>query len=363
MHLAPPADDAHDVLGIGNAIVDILAYAEDELVEALSLERGAMTLIDAERSAFLYRRMGPAREVSGGSCANTIAAVAALGGRAAFIGRVRDDQLGQVFTHDIRAAGVTFRSRPSREGPATATSMIFVTPDGQRTMNTYLGACVELGPDDVEPELVANAAITYLEGYLWDRPEAKAACRKAARICHEAGKRLALTLSDSFCVDRWRGEFRELVEDQVDILFANEAEIRSLYEVGSFDEALQAVRRHVRFAALTRGPKGSVVLSGDEVHVIDAVPPTRVLDTTGAGDLYAAGFLRGLTLGLDLAACGRLASACAAEIIAQYGARAERPLLPLLERLGASPALRREDGAGGRVRTSDTGGVNAVLYR
>ncbi|MEK0085526.1 adenosine kinase [Benzoatithermus flavus] len=333
MHLADTAGDTFDVLGIGNAIVDILAYAEESLVEELELPRGAMTLIDEERSAYLYRRLGPAREVSGGSCANTIAAIAALGGRAAYIGRVRDDQLGRVFTHDIRAAGVTFRSRPSTDGPSTATCMIFVTPDGQRTMNTYLGACVELGPDDVDPELVASASITYLEGYLWDRPEAKAACRKAASIAHAAGKKLALTLSDAFCVDRWRAEFRELVEREVDILFANESEIKSLYEVDDFDAALQEVRRHVHFAALTRGPKGSVVVRGDEVHVIDATPPERVLDTTGAGDLYAAGFLRGLTMGLDLAACGRLGSACAAEIIAQYGARAERPLLPLLERV------------------------------
>ena len=331
MHPGESEKRLFDVLGIGNAIVDILAYADEAKIEELDLARGAMTLVDAERSDFLYRHMGPAREVSGGSCANTMAAVAALGGRAAYIGRVRDDQLGRFFTHDIRAAGVAFRSAPSPTGPATATSMIFVSPDGQRTMNTYLGACVELGPEDVEEELVASAAITYLEGYLWDRPEAKAACRKAAGICHAAGNRLALTLSDAFCVDRWRAEFRELVENEVDILFANEGELASLYEVDSFDEALQAVRRHVRFAALTRGPKGSVVVRGDELHVIDAAAPARVLDTTGAGDLYAAGFLRGLTLGLDLAACGRLASACAAEIIAQYGARAERPLLPLIE--------------------------------
>jgi sugar/nucleoside kinase (ribokinase family) len=331
MHLADTAGDSFDVLGIGNAIVDVLAYAEDDLVAELDLVRGAMTLIDEERSAFLYRRMGPGREVSGGSCANTMAALAALGGRSAYIGRVRDDQLGRVFSHDIRAAGVTFRSRPRPTGPATATCMIFVTPDGQRTMNTYLGACIELGPDDVDPELVAGSSITYLEGYLWDRPDAKAACRKAAVLCHEAGKKLALTLSDAFCVDRWRGEFRDLVEHEVDILFANESEITSLYEVGSFDEALQEVRRNVHFAALTRGSKGSVVLRGEEIHVIDAAPPARVLDTTGAGDLYAAGFLRGLTMGLDLASCGRLGSACAAEIIAQYGARAERPLSRLVE--------------------------------
>lgn len=331
MHLAGTAGDSFDVLGIGNAIVDILSYADDALIDELELARGSMTLIDEERSAFLYRRMAPAREVSGGSCANTIAGVASLGGRGAYIGRVRDDQLGAVFSHDVRAAGVTFRSRPSASGPATATSMIFVTPDGQRTMNTYLGACVELGPDDVDPDLVAAASITYLEGYLWDRPEAKAACRKAASAAHAAGKKLALTLSDAFCVDRWRAEFRELVEQEVDILFANESELTSLYEVGDFDSALQEVRRHVHFAALTRGPKGSIVVKGEELHVIDAVPPKRVLDTTGAGDLYAAGFLRGLTKGLDLAACGRLGSACAAEIIAQYGARPERPLLSLVE--------------------------------
>jgi sugar/nucleoside kinase (ribokinase family) len=337
MHLAETGSDRHDVLGIGNAIVDILAYAEDELVEELGLARGAMSLIDEDRSAFLYRRLGPAREVSGGSCANTIAAVASLGGRGAFIGRVRDDQLGHVFSHDIRAAGVTFRNPPSPTGPSTATSMIFVTPDGQRTMNTYLGACVELGPDDVEPELVAGAAITYLEGYLWDRPEAKAACRKAADVCAQAGRQLALTLSDGFCVDRWRDEFRELIDHRVDILFANEAELTSLYQVDSFDAALQEVRRHVHFAALTRGPKGSVVLRGEEIHVIDATPPERILDTTGAGDLYAAGFLRGLTLGLDLATCGRLGSDCAAAIIAQYGARPEQPLLPLLD--GLAPTV------------------------
>lgn len=333
MHLANTAGDTFDVLGIGNAIVDVLSYADDALVEELDLARGAMTLIDDERSAFLYRRMGPAREVSGGSCANTIAALAALGGRGAYIGRVRDDQLGAVFSHDIRASGVAFRSKPGQSGPATATCMIFVTPDGQRTMNTYLGACVELGPEDVDPELVAGASVTYLEGYLWDRPEAKAACRKAATLAHAAGKKLALTLSDAFCVDRWRGEFKELVTREVDILFANESEIMSLYEVQTFDEALQAVRAQVGFAALTRGAKGSVVVKGDEVHVIDAATPERVLDTTGAGDLYAAGFLRGLTMGLPLARCGELAGACAATIIAQYGARAEKPLLPLLDQV------------------------------
>ncbi len=321
-----------DVLGLGNAIVDVVAYAEDALIDELDLARGTMTLVDEERIEFLYRRMGPAREVSGGSCANTMAALASLGGSAAYVGRVKDDALGRVFRHDIRAAGVVFESGSAPEGPATARCLVFVTPDAQRTMQTYLGACVELGPENVDEELVARADITYLEGYLWDRPEAKAACRKAAEICHRNGGRLALTLSDPFCVDRWRAEFRELVEQDVDILFANEGEITSLYQARDFDDALQQVRREVHFAALTRGPKGSVVVRGDEVHVIDAARPREVLDTTGAGDLYAAGFLRGLTAGLDLAACGRLGSMCAADIIAEYGARAAHPLAPLVER-------------------------------
>jgi len=320
-----------DVLGIGNAIVDVVAQADDRLIEGLGLEKGAMTLVDEGRSEELYARMGPGREVSGGSCGNTVAAIAAMGGSAGYIGRVKDDQLGRIFAHDIRAAGVRFTATPAADGPATARCLVFVTEDAQRTMQTYLGACVDLGPDDVDADLVAGAAVTYFEGYLYDKPAAKAACSKAAEVCHRHGRQLALTLSDAFCVDRWRSEFKALVRDEVDILFANEAEIKSLYEVESFDAALQAVRRDVRFAALTRGPKGSVVVRGDEVHVIDAVPPARLLDTTGAGDLYAAGFLRGLTAGLDLAACGRLGSAAAATIIAQYGARAADPLLPLYE--------------------------------
>lgn len=330
---------AVDVLGIGNAIVDVVAKAEERLIDELGLGKGAMTLVDEARSEELYGRMGPGREVSGGSAGNTVAAIAALGGKAAYIGRVKNDQLGRIFAHDIRAAGVQFTTAPAAEGPATARCLVFVTPDAQRTMQTYLGACVDLGPDDVDGDLVASAAVTYFEGYLYDKPAAKAACRKAAEICHQNGRQLALTLSDAFCVDRWRSEFKALVRDEVDILFANEGEIKSLYEVDSFDAALQAVRQEVGFAALTRGPKGSVVVRGDDVHVIDAVPPTRTLDTTGAGDLYAAGFLRGLTAGHDLATCGRLGSAAAAAIIAQYGARAEAPLLPLFERVAAPTAI------------------------
>ncbi|MFO1037001.1 MAG: adenosine kinase [Geminicoccaceae bacterium] len=333
MRNASSAHDRIDVLGIGNAIVDVLARADEAQLADLGLEKGIMTLVDEDRSEFLYRRMGPGREMSGGSCANTMAAIAGLGGKAAYIGRVRDDQLGQVFAHDMRSTGVTFRSQPSASGPSTARCLIFITDDAQRTMQTYLGACVELTPDDVDPELVARASVVYLEGYLWDRPEAKAACRKAADLCHEAGGRLALTLSDPFCVGRWRSEFVELIENEVDILFANEGEITALYETEDFDQALQEVRREVTFAALTRGAKGSVVVRGDEVHVIDAAKPKRIVDTTGAGDLYAAGFLRGLTAGLDLAACGHLGSACAAQIIAQYGPRSEEPLLPLYEKI------------------------------
>jgi len=322
-----------DVLGIGNAIVDVVSRADEALISELGLERGTMTLIDEQRSEQLYAAMGPGREVSGGSCGNTIAAVAAMGGKAAYIGRVKDDQLGRIFAHDIRASGVDFASLPAADGPATARCLVFVTPDAQRTMQTYLGACVDLGPEDVDEQLVARAEVTYFEGYLYDKPAAKAACRKAADICHAHGRLLALTMSDPFCVDRWRAEFRELVKQEVDILFANEAEIMSLYEVDEFDQALQAVRQDVGFAALTRGPKGSVVVKGQEVHVIDAVPPAELVDTTGAGDLYAAGFLRGLTAGLDLAACGHLGSAAAAAIIAQYGARSVEPLLPVYDRI------------------------------
>ena len=322
-----------DVLGIGNAIVDVIARVPDELIGSLGLEKGAMTLVDEARSAELYERMPPGREISGGSCGNTMAALASMGGNGAYIGCVRDDQLGQVFAHDIRAAGVNFDSVPRSSGPSTARCLVFVTDDAQRTMQTYLGACVELGPRDIDPDLVGQASVTYLEGYLWDRPDAKAACRKAADICHASGGQIALTLSDSFCVDRWRAEFRALVENEVDILLANESEITSLYEVKDFDTALQQVRGHVRMAALTRGEKGSVVIAGDEIHVIDATPPARVLDTTGAGDLYAAGFLHGLSTGLDLGDCGRLGSAAASLIIAQYGARAESPLDGLVRKI------------------------------
>ncbi|GAB4171546.1 MAG: adenosine kinase [Thalassobaculales bacterium] len=324
------ADGSFEVLTIGNAIVDVLAKMEDEAVGRLGLNKGTMTLIDAARADQLYENLGPAVEISGGSAANTAVGVVSLGGRAAYIGKVRDDHLGGVFRHDLKAAGVHYPTAPATEGPPTARSFIVITPDAQRTMNTYLGACVNLGPADIDEATVAAAAITYLEGYLWDPPQAKEAFRKAAEIAHRAGRKVALTLSDPFCVDRHRESFIDLVKHHVDILFANEAEILSLYQARTFDDALQAVRWQVDVAALTRGPKGSVILERDEVHIIDAVPPARIADTTGAGDLYAAGFLFGHATGRPPAECGRLGSICAAEVIAHVGARPETPLRNLV---------------------------------
>ncbi|MDX1483870.1 MAG: adenosine kinase [Alphaproteobacteria bacterium] len=318
-----------DVVGIGNAIVDVIAHADDDFLSRNGLNKGTMTLIDARQAEALYARMGPGIESSGGSAANTIAGLAMLGGRAAFVGKVRNDQLGGIFRHDINALGVSFDCSAADQGPPTARCLIFVTPDAQRTMQTFLGASAELGPDDVDAETIAAGAVTYLEGYLWDPPPAKSAFQKAAKIAHEAGNMVALSLSDPFCVDRHRLDFLDLVESHVDILFANEAEITSLYQVDDFDEALQHVRGHCQVAALTRSEKGSVIISGDEVHVIDAEPVPEVVDSTGAGDLYAAGFLYGLTRGRGLHECGRLGAVCAAEIIGHYGARPEADLAKL----------------------------------
>jgi sugar/nucleoside kinase (ribokinase family) len=312
-----------DVTAIGNAIVDVIAAADDALIARHNLRKGAMSLIDAVEAERLYQIMGPGREASGGSAANTVAWIAALGGRAAYIGKVADDQLGDVFTHDIRAIGVTYETPRLTEGLSTARCLIFVTPDAHRTMQTYLGATTQLGPEDVDMASIEASQVLYLEGYLWDQPRAKAAMRDAALRAQASGVKVSLTLSDAFCVDRFLDEFLDLVERHVDILFANETEILSLYRVAAFDEALQHVRRHCEVAALTRSEKGSVVLSGEEVHVIDAVPDVRVIDTTGAGDAYAAGFLYAYTRGSDLATCGRLGSAMAAEVVSHYGARPE----------------------------------------
>jgi len=311
------------VTAIGNAIVDVLAHAEDEFLRDQKLVKGAMTLIDAPGAERLYGLMAPGVEASGGSAANTVAGLAALGGTAAFIGKVADDQLGKVFGHDIRAVGVDFDTKPLKKGATTARCLIFVTPDAQRTMQTFLGACVELGPEDVDAKKVADSQVVYLEGYLWDPPRAKEAFLKAAGIAKDAGRKVSLSLSDAFCVDRHRDEFRDLIEKHVDILFANENEIKSLYQVSDFDLALQRVRGNCEIAALTRSEKGSVVIRGDEIHVVDAEKVAKVVDTTGAGDAYAAGFLYGYTEGQDLRRCARLGGILAAEIISHYGARAE----------------------------------------
>lgn len=326
---------AIDVVGIGNAIVDVIAQADDRFLAAQDLPKGTMTLIDAARAEELYAAMGPGVEMSGGSAANTMAGIASLGGKGAFIGKVRNDQLGGIFRHDIRANGLTFDTPPAIEGLPTARCLIFVTPDAQRTMNTFLGASVALGPDDLDRDLIARAKITYLEGYLWDAPAAKAAFVEAAEIAHDAGRRVALSLSDPFCVERHRDSFLRLVEDHIDLLFANEVEICSLYQAEDFDAALQMVRGHCEVAVLTRSARGAVILSGEEVHIVDAEPVARVVDTTGAGDLYAAGFLFGYTRGKNLHDCGRIGAIAAAEVISHYGARPEVPLHPLVQqRLG-----------------------------
>ena len=324
-------DPQFDVIGIGNAIVDVLAHADDEFLAAEGLTKGTMTLIDAEEAKRLYQKIGPAVECSGGSAANTIAGLASLGGKGAFIGKVHDDQLGEVFRHDIRALGVAFDTAASDSGPPTATSMILVTPDAQRTMQTFLGACVDLGPDDIDPAMITDAKITYLEGYLWDPPGAKYAFVKAADVAHQTDRKVSFSLSDPFCVDRHRDDFLDLAEHHVDILFANEQEIISLYQASSFDQSLQAVCGHCEIAALTRGAKGSVIVSGDEIHIVDADPVGKLADTTGAGDAYAAGFLFGLTSGRDLATSARIGGIAAAEVISHIGARPDGSLKDLIE--------------------------------
>jgi sugar/nucleoside kinase (ribokinase family) len=311
-----------DVAGIGNAIVDVIVHADEAFLSAEGFAKGSMTLIDAARADVLYTKVGAAIESSGGSAGNTMAGIASLGGSGAYIGKVRDDLLGRVFRHDITAMGIRFETPPAADGPGTARCLVLVTGDGQRTMGTYLGACVDLGPGDIDPAIISAAQITYLEGYLFDPPRAQAAFRKAAEIAHRAGRQVALSLSDPFCVDRHRADFRALVEGEVDILFANEHEICALYQTEDFAKAAAAVRGHVAVAALTRSAAGSLVLLGDgPQYDVAAAPVARVVDTTGAGDLYAAGFLYGWTHGYELPRCGALGSLCAAEIISHVGAR------------------------------------------
>jgi fructokinase len=313
-----------DILGIGNAIVDVVALTDDAFISKHDMRRGGMALIDADQAEALYAAMPPGQESSGGSVANTCAIAALLGARVAYLGKVADDKLGAAFSADIAACGVHFpTAKLPAGGVTTARCLILVTPDGQRTMNTYLGACVAFGQADIDEALIAESAVTYMEGYLFDPPAAQAAFRAAAAAAHAAGRQVALSLSDPFCVDRHRAAFRDLVANHVDILFANEAEITSLYEANTFDAAAAAASREVRLAALTRGEAGSVILRGDETIVV-APEPTTVVDTTGAGDAYAAGFLYGLTRDLPLAECGRIASIAAAKAISHVGARPPR---------------------------------------
>jgi len=328
------AQTRFDVTAIGNAIVDVLAHADDAFLTEHGIEKGAMTLVDEEGATRIYGGMPPAVEISGGSVANTAVGIASLGGRAAYMGKVRDDQLGRVFAHDIRAAGVSYDTVPATEGPASARCLILVTPDAQRSMNTYLGAAVEFNTRDVDADIIASSQVVYLEGYLYDPPEAKRALEKAAVLAKAAGRKVALTLSDAFCVDRHRSDFQNLIESSVDILFANEEEVVSLYQSGSFDDALQEIRGACGTAALTRSSAGSVIVGNGEVHVIDADPVTELVDTTGAGDLFAAGFLFGVTQGKDLATCGALGSVAAAEVISHFGARPDVSLKDLIRQKG-----------------------------
>jgi len=329
------AETRFDVLTIGNAIVDIIAEAGDDFLVRERIARGAMNLIDADRAEHLYAAMGPAIEASGGSAGNTAAGIASLGGRGAYFGKVADDALGRIFAHDIRAIGVHYETKPLVAPPPTARSMIFITPDGERSMNTYLGACVELGPDDIEAEIVAAAKVTFFEGYLWDPPRAKDAIRLAADIAHAHDRNFSMTLSDPFCVDRYRDEFLDLMRSgTVDIVFANEAEVKSLYQTASFDAALEAFRADCSIGIVTRSEKGCVVVTREETHAVPAHPIEKLVDTTGAGDLFAAGFLFGLTNGRDLVSSARIGALAAAIVIQQVGPRPRQSLKLVLEQMG-----------------------------
>ena len=325
----------YDVLGIGNAIVDVIARTEDDFLVRHAMNKGSMALIDEARAEAIYGAMGPAIEISGGSGANTIAGVASFGARAAFVGKVKDDPLGKAFAHDIRAAGVAFTTPHAADGPSTARSYILVTPDGERTMNTFLGAAQNLTPADLDEKQIAAASITYLEGYLWDPPPAKQAFLKAAEIAHRAERIVALTLSDAFCVDRYRDEFLNLMRTgAVDLIFANESELRSLYQTADFDTAVVALRNDVKLAAVTRSEKGCIVVSRESNEVVAAAPIEKLVDATGAGDLFAAGFLVGLALDADYRTAARLGALAAAEVIQHLGARPETSLKALAQENG-----------------------------
>ena len=322
----------YDVLGIGNAIVDVIAHADDDFLVKQGMHKGGMMLIDEQRAQTIYNAMGPAVESSGGSAANTIVGAASFGARAAFVGKVKSDALGDAFAHDIRAVGVAFNTPPAFDGPATARCYILVTPDGERTMNTSLGAAQDLHPSDIDEDAIASAAVVYLEGYLWDPPHAKEAFIKAAQIAHSAGRKVALTLSDAFCVDRYRTEFIALIRDGiVDVLFANERELKSLYETADFDAAVTSLRKDATLAVVTRSEKGCVVATADKVEAVPAAKVDRVVDVTGAGDLFAAGFLVGHSRGKDNATAARLGALAAAEVIQHVGARPQASLKKLAE--------------------------------
>jgi adenosine kinase len=325
----------YDVLGIGNAIFDVLVQTDEKFLTDHGMTKGGMALIDETRALSIYNDMGPATEMSGGSAANTIVGIANLGARAAYVGKVRDDQIGRLYSHDIRAAGVTFETTAAADGPATGCSYILVTPDGERTMNTYLGAAQELTPGDIDEAQVAASGIIYLEGYLWDPKSAKEAFVKAATIAHGAGRQVALTLSDSFCVDRYRDEFLELMrKGTVDLIFANEAELHSLYQTSDFDTALTQLRKDTKLGIVTRSEKGCVVASKDGVVQVPAFPIDRMVDTTGAGDLFAAGFLFGLVRNAGHENAGRLGALAAAEVIQHIGARPQVSLKGLAQQNG-----------------------------
>jgi sugar/nucleoside kinase (ribokinase family) len=324
-----------DVLGIGNAIVDVIARTEEDFLLKQGMHKGTMALIDEARAQAIYDAMGPAIETSGGSAANTIVGLASLGSRSAFIGKVKDDELGRTFAHDIRAAGAAYTTPLAADGPSTARCYVLVTPDGERTMNTYLGAAQDLHPADIDADLVAASAVLYLEGYLWDPKNAKDAFIKAAKIAHEAERNVALSLSDAFCVDRWRAEFLQLMRSgTVDLIFANETELHSLYQTSDFDTAVAALRADVSAAVVTRSEKGCIVLGPEGTEAVPAFPIERVVDTTGAGDLFAAGFLSGLARGADDRTCGRLGALAAAEVIQHLGARPEASLRDLARENG-----------------------------
>jgi len=324
----------YDVAAIGNAIVDVIAPASDEFIVELGLERGAMTLVDEIQSEAIYSRMAAGIETSGGSAGNTIAGVASFGGKAAFLGKVADDQLGEVYAHDMRAQGAWFGVPPLKGGPATARSMINVTPDGHRTMSTYLGASVHFAADDIDPAVIEAAQIVYLEGYLFDAEPARRAFAKAAGLAHGAGRTMALTLSDPFVVERHRDGLMAFIDTQVDLVFANAAELMSMFQTDDFDVALEAIRAKAKIAAVTRSEKGSVIVQGRDTFAVPAARVEKVVDTTGAGDQYAAGFMFGLAKGKPLDVCGRLGSLAAAEVISHYGPRPQVSLKALAAEQG-----------------------------